>query len=250
MNDTPEKLELDGLAHPDQIVPSNTYSQTQITTYKLCPYNYYIQYVMNHREPKKSSMYLGEVCHNGFAGILKKEKTLEDAKEEAFEKLKMPSKEIIFNEKETVEDLIKSSGFILDSFHEKFSELHPDLVEEKLKEVIRGYSLMGILDSYFDSGIYMDWKIVSRFSDKSPLQVVFYSLFKPIVRGKYVMFNRKGEVKTQDVLVIKERYFYEAQIFEIINLIETGLFPKNPVEWKCSEKFCHFYNHCHNGNPL
>ena len=101
MNDTPEKLELDGLAHPDQIVPSNTYSQTQITTYKLCPYNYYIQYVMNHREPKKSSMYLGEVCHNGFAGILKKEKTLEDAKKKLLKDLKcLPRKLSLMKKKQ------------------------------------------------------------------------------------------------------------------------------------------------------
>jgi len=223
------------------------YSPSQINNYLICPYNYYLTYKIGYREIKTGKLYFGTVIHKGFSKLLRGS-DINEVTEETFARIQSPEEEIMWETDKG--KFVDRADKIYSAFVQNFVHLKPDLIEEKVEKEVNRFNLVGILDAYFNSGTLIDWKVVSRFGDKSPLQMVFYSLLKPAALGKYIMFNPYGKFKGQEVLIKREKMFYEKQIFETIGLIEAGIFPKTAPPWKCSEKYCQFYDHCHKGKDI
>jgi len=137
-------------------------------------------------------------------------------------------------------------------YQERLPGLEPYLIEQRLETSVDGIRVVGYVDLVLKDGRTIDHKVVARTwveeDAHKDLQPSFYALLqrKPIEFEFHLAVTTK-EPKLGVVATRRDEQailWTEDLIRKVWALMQTGLYPPNPVGYWCSEKWCGHQEMC------
>lgn len=247
-------------------LPRGYLSPSQITTYTLCPRQYWWKYVVGEVAPPRGATVQGTAAHSAAQAALVHRMAngedlapdaVRDAAATAFD-LAIPEADLAVDEEPGA---LKDEAVALAGLwaREVAPLLSPVAVEERFSVDIDGIEVVGYLDVRELDGV-ADLKTVGRApaedaAEKS-MQFALYAIaaeaahgmFAPEVRADYLVRGRQPRHVRQTVTLPEGRLAAtEETVRDVAAAIESGLFPRNPSAFICSAKACPFHHRCWSG---
>ena len=130
--------------------------------------------------------------------------------------------------------------------------MEPVAVEKKLEGMIGGIPFLGYADVVLPGPGVIDHKFTTRRMDQGTankdMQITTYAclLDRPIWGG----FHQALDQKKQDINVVLtqrgrgDMEWFSRLVEKVAKGIQTGIFPPNPLTWKCAEDNCAYWIEC------
>lgn len=249
-------------------------SYSAIRSWLECARSFEYRYIKKTPAILKGRLVGGRVYHKGIAYALKRKMagalaTAEEVKDiisdrwdaelservvyDELDEPKVEARQVEWGEdkpSELKDTVMKLAGIYLAKILPK---LEPIAVEQRLEGEIDGIPFVGYPDALITPGNgIIDHKFAKRRMSQSDadkdIQLSSYAalLQKPI----YGAFHQALDQKTLDInIVLTERGQSDIDWFTklavtVWQCIQSGLFPPNPLGWKCSEATCDYYVEC------
>lgn len=252
-------------------------SFTQISTFMLCPTDYYYKYVKRlPREGWNENLILGHGIHAGFEHLNSDMMHISDrnkigqshinkAKEHC---LRDVEQNIAQYDDITITRRVKlvlqaeKCGEIIAAWYEKYGiNTNPTGVEKKMYVLINGVPVVLIID-LIDGTIVKDYKLTRRAKSAktalNSLQLSLYAAVEDTDKAGFIscpfpdLGKRKPKIEPVEVIVTKPRGELEwaleiiQSVYDnIVSNVKSGTFAHcDPDSWKCSENYCDWWNNC------
>lgn len=135
------------------------------------------------------------------------------------------------------------------------------IIEKKIEFRVPGVPvpIIGYIDTIEADGVPVDFKTAGRKWGKgkehSHMQVDFYLLalnhegydLNPNMQFRFYILTKTKSPTCQILDTVRtwgDLFFTMEVIKEVWEAIQAGVFPYNPVSWKCSERYCEYYPLC------
>lgn len=261
--EVPENFEDPGLPH------RHIFSPSQFKTYLMCPRRYYFRYILGRKSPPGVALIQGVSIHKGVElthqatidtgtpatmaeGVAsvadsfttkakevedwgdKKEGPLKDATIRHFEAYYRTAVPIIKPQEVEVSFAVRFGTVPVLGFIDLIDKVHLDGAEETTEIVS---------DLKFTGRQWPDQQI--RFEP----QMTFYAHARrnPHIRFDFLLDQKSGTryVTKRSLRTPHDVKMLIEDLEEVVDIIKKGIFPRSlPTEWKCSQRWCGFYDEC------
>lgn len=248
-------------------------SYSSISTYLLCPESWRRRYILKEKTPTALSLFFGSAVHNTIEAYLKRGGDLQALWRENYaQQLQFEDTEIEFGTEtpESVSDdglRILSTPAVLDVIEQIRSNYDPareHSIERRIELSVPGVPvpIVGYIDIITRDGVPGDFKTAARMwaADKAAqeMQPLVYLAalnqagdnshgwrFRHYVITKTARPTAKVfECQRSPTEVLTGLFPTIQQVWQDIN---AGRFPKITTGWKCSSKYCDFWQSCQGG---
>ncbi|HEX77153.1 MAG TPA: PD-(D/E)XK nuclease family protein [Dehalococcoidia bacterium] len=244
-------------------------SFSAVETYLKCPRMFEYRYLWKMPRPVGGGLIQGKAYHAALAAALVQklhtgqslplEETL-DAYCHSFEQaiLKESDEElgpisgVDWGERKPGEWKDQGIALVKLYYQEHLPGLEPYLIEQRLETSVDGIPVVGYVDLVLKDGRTIDHKVVARTwaeeDAHKDLQPSFYALLqrRPIDFEFHLAINTK-EPRLSVVATRRDEQailWTEDLIRKVWALMQTGVYPGNPVGYWCSPKFCGHQDLC------
>lgn len=241
-------------------------SFSSINTYLICGEAWRRRYVAKEPAPVSSSLVLGSAFHGAVETYLRGATDLEAAYEQSWMQQLERGQEIAWNEQQ---DAVKADGLrivraasvrkLLDDIRTNFDPEHGE-IEKRVELRVPGVPvpIVGYIDVITKDGVPGDFKTASRmWTDAKAgdeLQPLFYlaalnqeGIQVPGWTFRHYVFA-KGQHPAAKVFEVQRKPSEIFGLFEIIKAawhgIESGVYLQQPGSWKCSPRYCEYWQGC------
>lgn len=260
-------------------MPVNRLSYSSISTYLLCPRSWRFRYIEKPVVPVSVALPFGSAIHSAVQTYISA-KTLypdqvrplaelwitcwQDALDERREKGQEVKWDRPYDQYTRLGESMLAADdvvFAVDSIVPMARHDGTDLAEHFVEFRVPGVPIpvVGYIDMIAADGVPIDFKTASRKWSKgkehSEIQANFYLLalnqeehtLNPSNKFRYVIFT-KTKTPTCQVLETSrswgELFWTMTLIHEVWKAIEGGHFPPNSTSWKCSDRWCEYWELC------
>ena len=245
-------------------------SYSSISTYQLCPRSWRYRYLDKVEAPTSPALVFGSAFHNTVEAYLRdgSEKPLAHHWTEAWTE-QLRQREAISWDKEphTYEDLGNAMFSEQDtiSLVDAIQPLRTNgvpMIEERIELRVPGVPVpvIGFIDIVEEDGIPGDFKTSSRSWNQKraddEMQPTFYLAalnqagytLNPNLRFRYYVFVKNAKKPKVELWETQrtpaDLFWLFGTIHEVWRAIERHVFPPNPTTWKCSPKWCEYWEQC------
>lgn len=222
-----------------QLPAPNSFSFSQLSTFKFCPYEYYLRYILKVPMPGSAALSYGITIHNTLQKFLKNRptdlfgNTNDLSLKNLSEIYKASWVDDWFESRQQKERYYKQGLKSLKLFYNNFKKENPEILklEQGFNLDINNYTIRGRIDR-IDQGEIIDYKTGNpkiRLDKDDKLQLLIYQIAAQEILGiipeklTYYYLNNGSEISflgnNNDIIKAKE------EILEIIKEIHTGKFP-------------------------
>jgi len=242
-------------------------SYSSIGAYLLCGEYWRRRYIAKEPAPIASSLVLGSAFHGAVEAYLRGAPDLETAYERSWAQQMERGQEIAWEAEQP--DTVKADGLrmvrakpvqqLLDQLRANFDPERGEM-ERRVELRVPGVPvpIIGYIDVITKDGIPGDFKTTARmWSDEKAgdeLQPIYYlaALNQEGIQVPNWMFRHyvfsKGQSPAAKVFEVKRKPAEVFGLFEVIKAawhgIESGVYLQQPGTWKCSPRYCEFWQGC------
>lgn len=248
-------------------LPAGPLSNSQLTSFIMCPKSYYFKYIERVRTPFSKNLFFGILMHFGLERLsyqlLSKsidiQKIYKLVESKSIEELKNKNN-LKYSKNLDYKFVLKGINLLLKQWRMKgLHKIKPTGIEEIIYKEIGGYPMILKIDLIDDNKKVSDYKLnknhkTEKDVEKS-LQLSLYSHGTGIKNVSFYSFKFPKMTKTNSWKPeFKEICGYRTTkqlkwCEEVVNSIGTSIVNRNfpvcdPSNWNCSEKYCDFWDSC------
>ncbi len=243
-------------------------SYSAVNSWLLCGYAYQLHYIDKVQTPTASALVFGSAVHGALEKHLRTGEPLATAWTESWQEQLERNSEIAWGDAESAEGMAAEGARILSAprVQKGVAEIAADfdrehgLMEKRIELAVPGVDvpIIGYIDIITKDGIPGDFKTAARmWSDSKAdddLQSLFYlaalnqeGIQVPDWTFRHYVISKvkEPEMKTFEV---KHSPLQIVWLFEMIEKvwrgIDAGIYPMVPGGWKCSARYCEYWNMC------
>lgn len=243
-------------------------SYSSISTYLLCPRSWRYRYIDKVETPVSPALVFGSAFHDALEAYVKdKESPLAHHWNTAW-KAQTESRDVSWDKEPAAYDVLGIAMFSKEETVQVVDAIKPlmindyPMIEERVELRVPGVPVpvIGFIDVIEKDGIPADFKTSARsWTQKradDELQPTFYLAalnqlgfeMNPDLMFRYYVFVKNAK---KPALQIWETQRTAADLFWLFGLVRDvwggiarEVFPPNPTTWKCSPKWCEYWDSC------